>query len=142
MVAVVAAMAIGRGAKISFYDVVLPVSDLTIGARMFVGALTAVTLTIMFKCVYHLHRLLGDYSRGEIFTRDSAGQIRQWGICCVLWGGMGIVWAFVPRMVLAHSANTIHAEGGAMIVTGLIIVAISWFMEMAAEMREESELTV
>jgi hypothetical protein len=27
-------------------------------------------------------------------------------------------------------------------VNGLIIVAISWFMEMAAEMREEQELIV
>jgi hypothetical protein len=55
---------------------------------------------------------------------------------------MGILWAFVPRLVLAHSPDTIHAEGGAQIVHGLIIVAISWFMEMAAEMREENELTV
>jgi hypothetical protein len=33
-------------------------------------------------------------------------------------------------------------EGVGKIVNGLIIVAISWFMEMAAEMREENELTV
>jgi hypothetical protein len=36
----------------------------------------------------------------------------------------------------------ISSHGGNLMMIGLIIVAISWFMEMAAEMREENELTV
>ncbi len=28
------------------------------------------------------------------------------------------------------------------LVVGLVVIVISWFMEMAAEMREENELTV
>jgi len=142
-VAVVWAMVLPRpGWTIGFWDAMFPVADLTVGGKMFVGALSAVTFAILFKGIYHLQLLLGDYSRGEIFTRDAAGQLRQWGICGALLGCMGILWAFVPRLVLAHSPDTIHAEGGAQIVHGLIIVAISWFMEMAAEMREENELTV
>ena len=44
-------------------------------------------------------------------------------------------------LVIAN-ANKKPGEGLSLVVNGLIIVAISWFMEMAAEMREENELTV
>jgi hypothetical protein len=115
----------------------------------------------MFFCVYYLHRLLGNYSRGEIFTRDSAMQIRRWGLVCVLWGALQFVQIYVPGAVLSHpapSGTSDHLQsygtavrdqlvdwqrhGGGRMVNGLIIVAISWFMEMAAEMREEQELIV
>jgi hypothetical protein len=115
----------------------------------------------MFFCVYYLHRLLGNYSRGEIFSRDSAMQIRRWGLVCVLWGATQFVQIYVPAAVWAHPApisTPDHIQsygspvkdqladwqrhGGGRMVNWLIIVAISWFMAMAAEMREENELTV
>jgi hypothetical protein len=115
----------------------------------------------MFFSLYYLLRLLGNYSRGEIFTRDSALQIRRWGLVFVLWGGIQFVSMFVPGGDLSHPApigtksptQSYGAEvkdhlsdwqryGGGRMVNGLIIVAISWFMEMAAEMREEQELIV
>jgi hypothetical protein len=114
----------------------------------------------MFFCLYFLFRLLGNYSRGEIFSRDSAMQIRRWGLVCVLWGALQFVQIYVPWAVWAHPAPIPVGDrqsygvevkdhlvewqryGGGRMVNGLIIVAISWFMEMAAEMREEQELIV
>jgi hypothetical protein len=112
--------------------------------RFIVGGLWAATGGIMFKVVYHLHQLLGNYSRAEIFTKESGWQIRQWGFACVLWGIIKFAWLWVPHIVPAvhRVPGAAEREGVGMIVNGLIIVAISWFMEMAAEMREESELTV
>ena len=106
------------------------------GARCPYGAL--------FKCLYHLYRLLGNYSRGEIFTKGSAEQIRQWGLAWTLLGVVKFAIRFLPRVVSIPSNMPLSEglDGLDEVVSGLIIVAISWFMEMAAEMREENELTV
>lgn len=94
-------------------------------------------------CGIELFRLLGFYRRGEIFTTRSARQIRRWGLACV---GMGIVkfaYAFLPLVV--HNSRLRATDISTLLSTaliGLMIVAISWFMEMAAQIREENELTV
>jgi hypothetical protein len=129
-----------------------PVAPLTARGRVVVGLLAAVMVAIIFKCVYHLHRLLGYYARGEVFTGDSVWQLRQWGWMCALWGVMKITWPLIERAIALHQPSALgtivlHQPSalvfpGDMVVTGLGIVAISWFMEMAAEMREENELTV
>jgi hypothetical protein len=113
------------------------------GTRIVVVGLMVVLMGLGFKCGYHLYRLLGNCSRGEIFTKESAEQIRQWGIACVLLGVVKFAIRFLPRVVLSHMHGPSEGlEGLGWVVNGLIIVAISWFMAMAAEMREENELTV
>lgn len=132
----------------------------TMQSRMLGAVHFSVQWAGMFFCLYYLLRLLGNYSRGEIFTRDSALLIRRWGLVCVLWGALQFVQIYVPAAVWAHQAPVPAGDrqsygvevkdhlsdwqryGGGRMVNGLIIVAISWFMEMAAEMREENELTV
>ena len=123
-----------------YNGVAFNVYDLTGRERVVAGILFALTWGVVFKCGYHLHRLLGYYSRGEVFSMESAGQIRQWGIACVLWGVLKFGWLLVPFLIA--NASRKPGDGLSLIVNGLIIVAISWFMEMAAEMREEHELTV
>jgi hypothetical protein len=46
----------------------------------------------------------------------------------------------VPLIITSTYKNP--GEGLSQVVIGLVIVVISWFMEMAAEMREEQELIV
>ena len=108
--------------------------------RVIAAVFFALYWGIAILCGLQLFRLLGFYSRGEIFTRKAAGQIRGWGLACVALGIVKLGYALLPFLV----ANSRRTQGMdlSMIVNGLIIVAISWFMEMAAEMREENELTV
>jgi Protein of unknown function (DUF2975) len=108
--------------------------------RVIAGVFFVLYWGIAILCGLQLFRLLGFYSRGEIFTRKSAGQIRGWGLACVALGIVKLGYAMMPFLV----ANSRRTQGIdlSVIVNGLIIVAISWFMEMAAEMREENELTV
>lgn len=145
-----------------------PVHDLSICSRFVLGMYFTLRWGAMFLVVYCLHRLLGNYSRGEIFSEDSGKQIRWWGYACVLWGAMKFLGAFVPGMVLPHpvpvaingltrrygpdvkvpdgswwiNGMPVQMHGGDLMINGLIIVAISWFVAMAVEMREETELTV
>jgi hypothetical protein len=117
------------------------VADLTLFHRLLLIALSILTWGVMFKCIYHLYRLFGNYSRGEIFTRGSVSQLRQWGIACLLWGVMNVLWL---GLWIATSANVpsslqIHNDSFAI---GIIIIVIAWFMDMAVDLREENELTI
>jgi Protein of unknown function (DUF2975) len=125
----------------SFNGVAYNVSDLTDRDRVVVGVILALSWGVIFNCGYQLHRLLDNYSRGEVFTTESAGQIRKWGIACVLWGVLDLGWMLVPHMIV-NARN--EQQGGwlSLVGNGLVIVAISWFMEMAAEMREEQDLII
>ncbi|MGD0060305.1 MAG: DUF2975 domain-containing protein [Verrucomicrobiia bacterium] len=141
-IGVMALILIGRGSICFADNCSLPLAPLTVPARLVLAVVSALALAVGFKGFYHLYRLLGNYGRGDIFTSESAGQIRQLGITVLLWYGANILWAFtavslspatLPFSVQFHSDS---------LVTGPIIIVISWFMEMAAEMREENELTI
>ena len=121
-------------------DVILWVAGLTLGHRLILAVVSALAFGSLFKCFYHLRRLFGNYSRGEIFTRESVGQLRRFGVACLLWGVMNFVWA----LSLAISANPVRAYAGHFdsLVIGAVVIVISWFMEMAVELREENELTI
>jgi hypothetical protein len=143
-------------------------SELSIRSRAILGAYYGLRWAAMFLFVYCLHRLLGNYSRGDIFSTDSSAQVRRWGFTCVFWGVMKFLFVFVPGAVLTHphwvgvpdrgpliqgvrmqtegkllvNGMFVQVHGGDLILMGLIVVGISWFMAMAGEMREEIELTV
>ena len=109
--------------------------------RVVLGFILALNCGVLFNCGYQLHRLLGNYSRGDIFTKESAGQIRKCGLACVLLGIFDLGLELAPRFI----ANAHYKEPGggeSQLCIGLVIVAISWIMEMAAEMREEQDLVI
>jgi len=141
LVAMVAIL-IGRGSICFADNCSLPLAPLTVPARLVLAVVSAFGIAVGFKGFYHLYRLLGNYGRGDIFTTDSAVQIRRLGITVLLWYGACILWAFTA---VALSPTTLpfsvqfHSDS---LVIGPIIIVISWFMEMAAEMREENELTI
>lgn len=125
---------------INYDDVILGTSGLPFGHRLLLGAVTAVAFGSLFKCVYHLHRLFGNYSRGEIFTRASVGQLRQFGVACLLWGLVGFLW-ISSLAISSHPAQTFQGHADSLGI-GIVIIVIAWFMDMAVDLREENELTI
>ena len=124
----------------TYSGVEFKVYSLTTRERVVAAASFVLYWGMAILCGLQLFHLLGFYSRGEIFTRPAAGQIRRWGVTSVAWGIYKLGYFFVP-LLIANSRRT----GGislSMIIYGLIIVVISWFMDIAAEMQEENELTV
>lgn len=120
-----------------------PHEDGSVGIRIVGEGVLIVIMGLLLKSLYHLYRLMGNYSRGEIFTTGSAEQIRHWGIAWTLLGVVKFSIRFLPRVILAHMNGPSEGlDGVDEVVSGLIIVAISWFMAMAAEMKEEQELIV
>lgn len=135
------ALLVNMGGTVRYFNVSFTIGELTLRGRLILLVLSALTFGVGFKCFFHLNRLLGNYSHGEIFSRESAGQIRQLGVTCVLWGVLNFVWVFVPLAVAAHPPRSLDGNLDFVFI-GLIVVVISWFMEMAAELREENELTI
>ncbi|HTS18724.1 MAG TPA: DUF2975 domain-containing protein [Verrucomicrobiae bacterium] len=138
-VAATVAILTGHG-TLSFSGFSVPLAPLTFPSRFVLAAITALTIAVGVKGIYHLYQLFGNYGRGDIFTTESAGQIRQLGITVLLWYGANLLWAFTAVAVQRTPVvGQFHSDS---LVTGPIIIVISWFMEMAAEMREENELTI
>lgn len=143
VVAVVAAVAIaaGRATSVVYYSQSFAIAELGLGSRLILAATGVVTAFVMLKALHHLRRLLGNYSRREIFTTDSARQIRQFGVSCMLWGLMKAVWAFLPLVVSTTPPSSFGLTIDSVVI-GAVIVGISWFAEMATALREENDLTI
>jgi len=131
----------GRATSVNYFSQTFVIAELGLRGRLILAATGIATALVLLKAVYHLRRLLGNYSRREIFTADSARQIRQFGVSCMFWGLIKAVWAYLP---LAVSTNPPRSFGLTIdsIVIGAVIVGISWFAEMAAALREENDLTI
>jgi len=126
---------------LDFCGVEFKAYDLSDRDRVMVGIFVLLISAVAFNGGYQLHRLFGYYSRGEVFTAESAGQIRKCGMAYVLLGVVKFAWMLVQRFI-ANAQNKEPTDWPSTVVIGLVIVAISWIMEMAAEMREEQDLIV
>lgn len=143
VVAVVAAVAVaaGRITSVNSFGTTIPIADLRTGGRVAVAVLGLVTGAVIVKALFHLRRLADNYSRREIFTADSSRQIRQFGVSCVLWGVVKIVWALMPVMLRSHGPAALGVTVDSVLIGGVIVV-MSWFAEMATALREENDLTI
>lgn len=142
LVACVTAICVGGNITITSYEISLPVRSLVFYQRALLALVAAFGIGVGLKGLYHLERLFGDFARGEIFTTGSATQIRQLGLTAVLWAAANFIWVgtvYAFEQQHLHHSFYFHADS---IVIGATVVVVSWFMEMAAEMHEENELTI
>ena len=139
--AVLVALAVGRGASFGYFGLWVDVESLSAPSRIAFAALSTVTSAAMFYCVVHLRLLLTNYKRGEVFTAESARHIRHIGTACVVWGLVKLPWMALQNAVSPSGTHLFSADN-ALVGVGLIVFAISWLMELAAEIREENDLTI
>ncbi len=116
-------------------------SVMALQPRVILAVVVVITAAVLLKALHHLRRLANNYARREIFTADSARQVRQVGLSCVLWGVVKVVWTFLPLALSANQPAVYNASTDS-ILMGVIIVGLSWFAEMAAALREENDLTI
>ena len=122
-----------------------------------VKALTAAYLTSVFVCVcliaHNMARLFALYARGTIFTEAHVRAIRTVGILlCVV----SLTWIITVPMRLmlgtgvdpavseaaADSAMAIRTDNLSPFFCGLIVIFISWVMDVGRRLREEHDLVV
>jgi hypothetical protein len=134
-------VAAGRATHVTFFSTSLELADLGIPQRLLLIVGLLATFAVALKGLQHLRHLLGNYGRREIFTVDSAQQIRQFGITCILWGLIKAVWVVLPFFVAKHPPGLTTLSLDTVFI-GAVIVGMSWFAEMAAALREENDLTI
>lgn len=135
----VVSVSLGLGG-VRYDNWIVQTGALTLGHRLALGVVTALTFGVLFKCFYHLHQLFGNYSHGEVFTGESVGQLRQFGIACLLWGVMNFLWGLSLALSM-HPSKSFQGHADSLVI-GTIIIVIAWFMDMAVDLREENELTI
>lgn len=138
---VLVALLANHGVSVGYFDVWFRISDLRVGGRLLVLAMSTLTSAVWLWCFYQLHQLFASYSQGHIFTREAVGHLRQMGVACVLWGVMKIQWVHLSHALstLPTGPTQVSAE---LIPIGIIVVVVAWFMDMAVDLQEENELTV
>ncbi len=131
-----------RGVDLGLHGVLFHVIALSFWRRLHLVVMIAISLGFLIRGLYLLHQLFGNYARGEIFTSDSARRLRQMGILYLIWS-LTSALSSPLAYVSAHPPNPyqvdLHLDA---IVASLCLLVISWVMLMAADLREENELTI
>jgi hypothetical protein len=125
---------------VNYDGMVVGTAGLPPGHRLMLGMVGVLAFGALLLCFYSLRGLFGNYSRGEIFTRESVGQLRRFGVACLLWGVLNFAWG----LSLAMAASPMRSFRGHFdsLGIGAVIIVIAWFMDMAVDLREENELTI
>jgi hypothetical protein len=132
----------GGNVTIAFIDARIPVAPLALRSRLVLVGILAISMGVMAKGLYHLYKLFGNYSRGDIFTTQAASQIRQLGITAILWSCVNIIRAFALSNITNTPLSMPYQLRLDSVVIGVVIILVSWFMDAAAELREENDLTI
>lgn len=127
---------------------------ITPGVRLVAAVGLVLLFGIALKLLHHIAALFGLYAQGEIFTAENVRQIRQIGISAFLFLAVWIYSLLAGLyLTLAHAGAT-AAEGGEATISiglaepfhaalaGIVIIIVSWIMDVGRELREEQDLTV
>jgi hypothetical protein len=105
-----------------------------------------VGIAIQMKILVHLLRLFQLYAEGKIFTAGNVMQIRQVGVTMLLGTAMAIVFFVAAAAIVVADrvpAQTFEPTFPLVpFVVGVILVLVSWIMDVGRELREEHELVV
>jgi hypothetical protein len=141
-------------------------ATIDIGPLRFVGdaitpsvrLIAAVGLVLLFgialKLLHHIAALFGLYAKGDIFTAENVRQIRQIGISAFSFLAVWIYSLIADLYLTLTGAGAAAAEGGDATIAiglaepfhaalaGIVIIIVSWIMDVGRELREEQDLTV
>jgi hypothetical protein len=94
----------------------------------------------------HAIKLFGLYSVGVYFTAESVNHIRQIGITLLLVPAVWLIgplsaWIFGADFSPDAGISLVSAPMG-QLISGIIVIFVSWLMDLARELREEQDLVV
>jgi hypothetical protein len=144
---------IQEGSKLSaielkLFSVVMIGNTMNQNVKTFLIIIIAVLSFFIFKILHHLRKLFGNYAVGDIFSGKSIGQIRQLGFSLLFLGGLDFLplFLFIQNFREYIFSENFHIIGINIplvnIVSGCIIILISWIMDVGRGIHEENELTV
>lgn len=138
-----------------FIDTAFHGDEITLTVRLVTLIGMLLVFAIGLKLLHHLKTLFGLFEKGEIFTADTVSHIRQTGVSIFLFIGVWL-YAILGKVMLMTMGQPGQVAAGVnatigfglkydtflMAIGGIIIIVISWIMDVGREMREERDLTV
>jgi hypothetical protein len=108
------------------------------------------SVAIGLKATYHLMKLFALYAEGKIFSAENVRQIRQVGVAVLLFAPLFVLTLFVPLIAPGAEGSSPRMSAGAgwvggafeSVISGTIILVVSWIMDVGRELREEQDLVV
>jgi hypothetical protein len=95
---------------------------------------------VFIKGLWHVQNLFGLFSNGQIFTGGTVRQIKSIGYSMLAYGIVPLALVVIlPPSILADSEL---GSPGPPIVSGLVIIFISWVMDEGRKIKEEHELVI
>ena len=138
-----------------FVDTAFQGDEITLPVRLVTLTGMLLVFAIGLKLLYHLKSLFGLFAEGEIFTADTVSHIRRIGISIFLFLAVWLYAILAKVLLLTMGQSGQVAEGidatigfglkydtFLMAIGGIIIIVISWIMDVGRELREEHDLTV
>ncbi|MEM1108139.1 MAG: DUF2975 domain-containing protein [Planctomycetota bacterium] len=119
----------------------------TPGARALMLISLLLNSAVLFKALYHLHRLFSCYRQGEYFNRAALTQIRKLGSTVVLSAVMalftfGLLYAVARGLGVEGIPNpnfTLHVDS---VFIGAVIYLVAQIMARASDLEEQQRLTI
>ncbi len=146
------------------YNYLPPVMKLQIFGNLHVGMIPVLPLHTRVMSVavsllpagvtvaglYYLIRLFGLYEQGKIFLRENVAYYRKLGFIIIYSMIASIVYSSLMTTVLTLDnppgqrmiSFGISSAEIARLVIGLIVLLVSWIMDIGREIQEEQQLTV
>lgn len=124
-----------------------PLHALTLFAGFLISSIPAIPA--MFG-IYSLKKLFNLYEREVVFSSQNAEYILKFGYNLIAW--VAAKFVFVALISIALTINNVTGERMlviqvdvsdiAMLISGLVVILISWTMREAAIMADEQKYTV
>jgi hypothetical protein len=138
---------------LSLNGLVFEWSAAPIAAKALGALYLAAIYVVVFMIAQRMTRLFGLYAAGRIFTAEHVREIRTIGILLIACSLTWILTLPIPLMlnVPADEASGSIAAGPTMSVRtdnlspffcGLIVIFVSWVMDVGRRLREENDLVV
>ncbi|NKB89483.1 MAG: DUF2975 domain-containing protein [Acidobacteria bacterium] len=128
--------------RVGLADDEAPLGTVGLRERLTIVAVMAPAIAIWLGLFWTCERLFALYERGVVFERRNAQLIRRLGQLVI---GLGVVYLAQPFLV-SSLIDRAHVEVSTgtlgVIAIGAGVIAVGHVMSLAAEMAEESELTV
>jgi hypothetical protein len=131
---------------LSLLDMEVVADEVQLSVRVVIGIALVLSLLVYLKILKHLVALFADYEQGQIFTRANVHQLRQIGITilCIpaLWLAVDLGFVVLTQLIAPGSASVESGFPVMTLLTGIIVVLMSWIMDVGRAMQEESELVI
>lgn len=123
---------------------------LTVGEKSLGCLVSALPMMIEMFILYSLIKLFKLYEKGEVFSINHVGYIRNIGYALLIGQLIEPVYQFVMGLVLTlnnpphhrYAAITLDQTNIGILLTALLVILISWIMAEGCKLREEQQLTI